>query len=559
LNGFCPAKRLIPAIAIIFGWALTAWTAQPGRLPSIPVTPVDKLPTGERSQRVRVHGTITYYEPGKAVVLENGSRSVWIETSVAAAELQIGDEADATGTTSSYNGFPTLTDGEIWDNKVKAAIPAQPATWQELAAGGHPFDLVSVEGELVTTVREPARDEMIISSAGELFTAVYSRLNGAAPQKKIAPGSKVRVTGISIPPNPTPLTSHVSLEILLRSPDDLVVVSRPSLLAIRSPSLLLVPMFLVSVALGAWGWSLRGRVRRQASKLAALGYLEQRRSRILGDINSSKPLVEILEKITEMVSFMLGDAACWCDVSDGARLGNCPPDVKRLRVLSSEIPARSGPPLGAIFAGLDTGPFPGVRRTFSYEREALAGGAKLAMLAIETRRLYSELLQRSEVDLLTNVHNRRSMGERMDALIEEARQNASVFGLIYIDLDRFKPINDTYGHHVGDLFLQEVANRLKKQLRSHDLLARLGGDEFAVLLPMVRNRNGVEEIAQRLEHSFDLPFNLEGHTLHGSASFGIALYPENGVTKDSLLHAADAAMYAVKNSRKQAKISLSLG
>jgi diguanylate cyclase (GGDEF)-like protein len=311
-------------------------------------------------------------------------------------------------------------------------------------------------------------------------------------------------------------------------------------------------MLLVAIAAVAWGWKQRGRVRRQAGKLAALAYLEQRRSRILGDINSSKPLVEILEQITEMVSFMLDGAACWCDVVDGARLGNCPPDVTRLRVLSAEIPARSGPPLGAIFAGLDTGLFPGVRRTFSYEREALSGGAKLAMLAIETRRLYSDLLQRSEVDLLTNVPNRRSMGERMDALIEEARQNASVFGLIYIDLDRFKPINDSYGHHVGDLFLQEVANRLKNQLRSHDLLARLGGDEFAVLLPMVRNRTRIEEIALRLEHCFKEPFNIEGNILEGSASFGYSMYPEDGATKESLLNAADAAMYAAKNIRKEA-------
>ena len=325
---------------------------------------MDKLSTGDRAQRVRVHGTITYYEPGNAVVLENGSRSIWIATTVANGELQIGDEADATGFTSSYTGFPILTDGEIWDDKVQAAIHAQPATWQQLASGSHPFDLVSVEGEVVTAVREANRDEVIVSSAGGLFTAVYSRLNGAVPRmKKILPGSNVRVTGISIPENPAPLTSQVSFVILLRSPDDLAVVSKPSLLALRSPSFLFIPMLLVSIAAVAWGWRLRDRVRRQARKLAALAYLEQRRSRILGDINSSKPLVEILEKITEMVSFMLDGAACWCDVTDGAQLGICPPDVKRLRVLSAEIPARSGPPLGVIFAGLDTGPFPGVRRT----------------------------------------------------------------------------------------------------------------------------------------------------------------------------------------------------
>jgi diguanylate cyclase (GGDEF)-like protein len=554
LKGFCPVNRLIPAFAILFGWALAAWAAQPGRLPSLPVTPIGKLSTNDRdlAQRLRVHGTITYYEPGKAVVLENGSHSVWIATATADGELRIGDEADATGFPGSYNGFPTLTDGEIWDGKVQVPVAAQPATWQQLASGSNSFDLVSVDGEVVAAVREAAQDKYVFSSAGQLFTAVYSPLSGGAPLKRIQPGSKVRVTGICIPENPSPLASQASFEILLRSPDDLAVVSRPSLLSIRSPSFLIVPMLLMTIAVGAWGWKLRARVRRQAGKLAALAYLEQRRSRILADINSSKPLVEILEKITEMVAFMLDGAPCWCDVRDGARLGVCPPDVKRLRVLSAEIPSRSGPLLGVIFTGVDAGAFPGVRRTFAHEREALSAGAKLAMLAIETRRLYSDLLQRSEVDLLTNVHNRRSMEERMEALIEEARQNASVFGLIYIDLDRFKPINDRYGHHVGDLFLQEVANRMKKQLRSHDLLARLGGDEFAVLLPMVRDRTRIEEIALRLEHCFKEPFIVDGNVLEGSASFGYSMYPEDGATKESLLSAADAAMYAAKNLRKQA-------
>jgi diguanylate cyclase (GGDEF)-like protein len=88
------------------------------------------------------------------------------------------------------------------------------------------------------------------------------------------------------------------------------------------------------------------------------------------------------------------------------------------------------------------------------------------------------------------------------------------------------------------------------------MLARLGGDEFAVLLPRVRNRAKVEEIAQRLDRSFEEPFIIEGQTLHGAASVGIALYPEDGATKDDLLSAADAAMYAVKRSKRQVEDSL---
>jgi diguanylate cyclase (GGDEF)-like protein len=98
------------------------------------------------------------------------------------------------------------------------------------------------------------------------------------------------------------------------------------------------------------------------------------------------------------------------------------------------------------------------------------------------------------------------------------------------------------------MYLQEVALRMKSQLRTHDLLARQGGDEFAVLVPLVRSRAEVEEIADRLERCMDGPFAIEGYTVYGSASVGIALYPDDGDSKDALLKTADAAMYKVKHA-----------
>jgi diguanylate cyclase (GGDEF)-like protein len=123
--------------------------------------------------------------------------------------------------------------------------------------------------------------------------------------------------------------------------------------------------------------------------------------------------------------------------------------------------------------------------------------------------------------------------------------------LIYIDLDRFKPINDTHGHHIGDLYLQAVAARMSRQLLGSDMLARLGGDEFAALAALQHGRFDLDRIVARLQHCFDEPFVVEGHSLHGEASLGTALYPQDGVTKDSLLSAADAAMYAFKNHKRQ--------
>jgi diguanylate cyclase (GGDEF)-like protein len=287
------------------------------------------------------------------------------------------------------------------------------------------------------------------------------------------------------------------------------------------------------------------RIEAEATLERRNAQLEQRRSRILEDINGSKPLAEILEGITEMVAIRLDGAPCWCEITDGAKLGNCTPNPGSLRVCSEPILARVGPPLGALSAGFDP-----ASRPAKLEYEALIVGARLATLAIETRRLYSDLIHRSEFDLLTDLHNRFSFDKRLDDLIDRARQSAGIFGLIYIDLDRFKDVNDKYGHRVGDLLLQEAAIRMKRQLRIHDTLARIGGDEFAVAVPIARSRAEVEEIALRLERCFDDPFAVEGVIIHGSATVGMALYPEDGANKNSLLSASDAAMYVRKHTRR---------
>ncbi|MGD0735702.1 MAG: GGDEF domain-containing protein [Terracidiphilus sp.] len=532
---------------------------------SLPVTPMDRILTGYHvqvlSQRVRVSGTVTYYQPGSAIVLQNGTRSLWIQTHTY-DPINIGDLADATGFPGLHDGFLTLTNGEIKDSGILAPVTPLPATWHELAMSGHVFDLVSIEGQVVTEIREAAQDDYVLVSDGQMFSAIYRRAvsitQGAPPpppMKMIPLGSTLRVTGICKLDDSKPFDAQVPFTVLMRSYDDIAVIAEPSMLTTGNLLRLVTILLLVVIASMVWGVTLKKKVRRQTDALSAraeaeaalerrMAQLEQRRSRILEDINGSRPLAEILEEITEMASFRLNGAPCWCQVSDGARLGHYPSDPESLRVIESEIPARSGPPLGILFAGFAHGTEPD-----SSETEALTVGSRLASLAIETRRLYSDLLHRSEFDLLTDIHNRFSLEKHLDALIEAARQNAGIFGLIYVDLDEFKQVNDVYGHRVGDLYLQEVAMRMKHQLRPNDMLARLGGDEFAVLVSVVRNRAQAEEIAHRLEHCFDEPFPVEGYVLNGSASVGLAIYPDDGSTRDSLLSSSDAAMYVSKHTK----------
>jgi diguanylate cyclase (GGDEF)-like protein len=523
---------------------------------SLPLTPMDRVIAGyhtvDLSQRMHVRGTVTYYQPGTALVLQDGPRSLWINTD-SWAPLRVGDVADAIGFPSVENGFLTLNRSEVEDSLVQSPVAPSLFTWLELARGGndgrsHVFDLVSVEGEVVAEVRQATQDEYVLNSDGHLFSAILSHsrsLNPAPlpPMKDVPLGSRIRVTGICMLADANPFNGDVPFNILIRDFDDVTVIARPPWMNVRHLLLIVEILFALVIALGISAWYLERRNRR---RIGSLAYVEQRRSKILEDINHSKPLAEILERITELVSLRLNGAPCWCQVADGATLGNRPVqlDSSSLRTVEQPIAARSGSALGSIFAAFDARTNPD-----AVEKAALAMAAELATLAIETSHLYSDLVHRSEFDLLTDVQNRFAMEKTLDAMIQTARETAGIFGLIFIDLDHFKQVNDLHGHLVGDQYLQEVSRRMKRQLRPGDVLARLGGDEFAVLVREVHNRADVEEIAARLEACFHEPFIGDEYTLHGSASLGIALYPEDADSADSLLRSADAAMYVAKYTR----------
>jgi diguanylate cyclase (GGDEF)-like protein len=535
---------------------------------TLPTTQMDEVFSGyaqtNLQRRLRVQGTVTYYMPGQEVVLENGKRSLWINTR-SRTPLAIGDFVDATGFPDVHDGFLKLTDSEVRDSGVNHALHPTPATWLDLNQSHHVFDLVSTEGEVVAEVREAGQDEYVLRADGHLFSAIYRHPANSSLEpvqlpelREIPLGSKVRVAGICILEDPNPFNRYVPFDLLLRTYDDIAVVTRPSLLTVENLILVVGVLLLILLAISAWGWMMQRQARRQTAALArrieveaALerrsAQIEQRRSRILEAINSSRPLAHVLEEITDLVSFTLRGAPCWCEVVDGARLGDYVAAGLERRIAREEIPARTGPPLGVLCAAMEPGSTPAEE-----EKQALFLGTRLATLAIETHKAYADLVRRSEFDLLTDVHNRFSLDKQLHALIERAREMAGVFGLIYVDLDDFKQVNDVYGHQVGDLYLQDATARMKRQLRAGDLLARLGGDEFAVVIPAARGRADVEEVAHRLENCFHEPFNIGGHVLSGTASVGVAMYPDDGTTKDSLLSAADAAMYVSKHTRQEA-------
>jgi diguanylate cyclase (GGDEF)-like protein/PAS domain S-box-containing protein len=153
-------------------------------------------------------------------------------------------------------------------------------------------------------------------------------------------------------------------------------------------------------------------------------------------------------------------------------------------------------------------------------------------------------------DLLTHLPNRALLKDRLNLAITQGRRNKRKLAVMFLDLDRFKLVNDTLGHSMGDRLLKAVANRLQSCLRSGDTLSRFGGDEFTLLLPEVRTRDDVVVIAEKILDRLNEPFVIDGHELFVGASIGIAMYPEAGETGEGLIQNADIAMYYVKGRGK---------
>jgi diguanylate cyclase (GGDEF)-like protein len=552
---FDPKKQLTGAVLYVNSFddirVLKRSTAGPE---SLPITPMDKILQGyhvrDLTERVRVEGTITYYHPGSALVLQRGRQSLLVMT-LTDQPLRVGDVVDASGFPDASPGYVVLTHAEIRDTSLRAPIAPVAASLADLRYGADAFDLVSTQGKLLMAVREASLDQYVLVVDGNLFSAVYRHPENTdaseiPPMRSIALGSTVRVTGICMLYGSDPFNGPKDLDLLLQSPDDLAVVAKPSILSIRNLIAAIGLLLMAVMVACAWGWTLSRKVSRQAKAMAARveaeANVERRRSRILEDINGTRPLGEIMAEVTELISSKLGGAASWCEIGGGILLGNVPAERQGIQVVSCDIPSRSGPPHGKLFVAAGAHAPAG-----SAPMDALSMGAWLAAMAIETRGLYSDLLYRSEFDLLTNIYNRFSLEKHMQALIDDAGRHNRLFGLLYIDLDDFKRVNDQWGHQVGDLYLQEASKRMKHQLRPGDVLARLGGDEFAALIPNLGSRADLDYIARRLEHCFDEPFAIRGYALRGSASVGVAVCPEHGTTIESLLDAADAAMYMAKS------------
>jgi diguanylate cyclase (GGDEF)-like protein/PAS domain S-box-containing protein len=174
-----------------------------------------------------------------------------------------------------------------------------------------------------------------------------------------------------------------------------------------------------------------------------------------------------------------------------------------------------------------------------------------AVSDITARKIEEEkIVFQATYDQLTGLPNRTLFNDRLQRLVLEARRAKSNIGLMFIDLDGFKAINDNLGHDSGDLLLKATAERLLKCVREADTVARLGGDEFTVIMPLLDSLDGATRVAGRILMSLTQPFDLNGQEGRVSASIGISMFPAHAGDAERLLHNADVAMYHAKRHGK---------
>ncbi len=415
------------------------------------------------------------------------------------ASLQLGDLVEAVGYPSLLGRYsPVITDAEFQSQHRKGATVAKTATVESILQGQYDSQLVSIEGKLLAAIDGPSGKSLLLQSGLHTFVAELQTNDLGATTWPPKEGSVLRLTGIcSTQVDPDKLyvllRQHpVSFKILLRSPSDVAVIKAAPFWNLENASLVLVTFALAILLALVRVNMLRKRVRVQ--KLAL------------------QRAAETAKAIEDLSNAML--------------------KVSASQEFNTTVSVRGSEEVAQLVVGFN-GMLSELQRSEQANREAEA-----------------KLQQQALTDELTRLPNRRHLSDQLSHSLAAAKCDNSMLGLLYIDLDGFKLVNDSLGHAVGDVLLVQVAERLGSRLRKSDTLARIGGDEFTAILKGLKKKDEALTVAENLLQALTLPFQIEAQEITIGASIGISTFPDLANDEIDLLQQADNAMYAAKRSGK---------
>ncbi len=578
---------------------------------SMAPTPIADLLQFSRARdmghRVRLRGTVTYPRLSGPTWVRDSTGGVMIQDHETEA-LAAGDLVDVVGFPEIAGFGPALRGAQV--KRLQSGAPPSPmrVTAQDAMKGDVDGQLVQIEGKLIDRLQQPAEQVLTVASGEMVFTANLPSGGAAQP---LDPGMRLRLTGIcSVEAEQShDLILPRTFRLLLRSPADVVILGRPPWLTADRVLPILAGAALLMIAALAWVSLLRRRVRAQTFALRAqtvqLQAAHQRTrdalqkaceaesldldgKRILELIARDEPVDLIVDHIAEAVALHCEGAVCaiLLGAPHGPRVCVVPAMPGGWREVLGRIDIRSvsfspefrapkqfsddprwvdfidsqqntrfrtfcSAPIvvDAATAGVIAAFFRDEKGSADAQGGQLGLWGNIAALALDRRRLHDQLSYRAQHDGLTGLPNRALLYERLEAEIERASRGGGLLGVLYIDLDGFKQINDTYGHDAGDVVLQEAAKRMTHAVRRGDTVARLGGDEFVVLLPLLGRREDAEQIADKISKALREPICSNHQRLSVSACVGIAVWPLDGNRPDPLLRFADAQMYGKKERR----------
>ena len=472
-------------------------SANPFAVQTTPIGSLLRFAPGSRfGHRVKVAGSVTMAE-NDFLYLQDKSGGVEVRGD--ARSIHLGDRIEAIGYPTLVGRYsPVLTDAEFRSLPGSGAIVAKITDAGSILHGNYDSQLVTLEGRLLTIVPGATGTNLLLQSGMQTFAAEMDGSRFSGDLLKLRVGSVLRLTGVAsaqIDANKVYQLLQdqpVSFKLLLRVPEDVTVIHAAPFWTSEMTLAMMALWSLLIAAILSWVGVLRHRVRRQKVALERASQTAQ----AIRDLSAAMDEVSAKQKFDTQVSVRGSEEIAGLVVGFNAMLSQ-------------------------------------LRQKDQARREAEA-----------------RLKHQAMIDELTGLPNRRLLADRLAQSMARARREQTTIGFLYVDLDGFKLVNDSFGHAAGDQLLIEVGQRLRSRVRRSDTLARIGGDEFTVILNHIDNRNDAQRVAESLLQSLVRPFHVEGHEITIGASIGISIFPDQTSDNDNLLQQADSAMYAAKRNGK---------
>lgn len=459
-----------------------------------PIGSLLRFSPGQRfGHRVKIAGSVTMAHDDFAYVQDE---SGGVQVRGDARSLHLGERVEAVGYPTLAGRYsPVLTDAVFRTLTGSSSVTPQFTSATVIPHGNYDSQLVTIEGRLLAMVSGSDSIDLLLQSGLQTFTAELDLSHAAGELSDLRPGSILRLTGVAsaqIDPNNVYQLLHlepVGFKLLLRSSQDVKVIrAAPFWNSGRTLALL---SLLILVIL-AWVAVLRRRVARQRIALEKASQTAQ----AIHDLSAA------MEKVSAEQKF------------------------------DAKVSVRGSEEIAGLVVGFNA------MLTQLLEKDTARRDAE------------ARLMLQATIDELTGLPNRRVLSEQLMQSMARARRDKTLIGFLYIDLDGFKMVNDSFGHAAGDRLLVEVGQRLRSRVREADTLARIGGDEFTVILHHINSPADAQRAAECLLQALDPPFHVEGHEITIGASVGISIYPDPTSENDNLLQQADSAMYAAKRNGK---------